>query len=84
MLTKVGDKWNVAFVDYGNTSEVPIADMRPLKEDQASLPAQGINCLLRGFEKSDWPKELSDKFEATADIELDVITAYLFDSNFLN
>ena len=74
MLAKVGENWKVAFVDYGNTSEVPIADMRPLKEEHASLPAQSINCLLRGCDKSDWPKEELDKFEAaTNEIELDVM-----------
>jgi hypothetical protein len=77
VLAKVGDNWKVAFVDYGNSSEVSIADMRPLKEEHASLPAQSIHCLLRGCEKSDWPKEDVDKFEAaTLDIELDVINNY--------
>lgn len=67
------------FVDYGNTSEVSIADMRPLKEEHASLPVQGIRCLLRGCSKSDWSKDEKEKFEAAAlDIVLDVRTIIYF------
>jgi Tudor domain len=74
VLTKAGENWKVSFVDYGNTSEVSIADIRPLKEEHASLPVQGINCILRGCSKSDWSHEEIDKFDAvTKNVALDVI-----------
>jgi hypothetical protein len=74
-MAKVGENcWKVLFVDYGNTSKVSITDMRLLKEEHASVPALSISCLLRGCERSDWPKEEVDKFEdATKGIELEVI-----------
>jgi Tudor domain len=75
VLSKVGENcWKVSFVDYGNTSEVSIADMRLLKEEHASVPALSINCLLRGCGKSDWPEEEVDKFDATTnEFDFDVI-----------
>jgi len=59
-------------VDYGNTSEVSNSDTRPIKEEQARLPAQSFNCLLRGFDKTKYTKEEVDKFEKSIDVELEV------------
>lgn len=84
MLAKTDEKWKVSFVDYGNTSEVSIADMRPLKEEHASLPAQSIPCLLRGFDKSEWAIEDVGKFDdATRDATLDVINYQVWFAPFL-
>jgi hypothetical protein len=74
VLAKVGATWKVKYVDYGNRSEVLIADMRPLKLKHTSLPAQSIKCLLRGCDNSDsWSKEKVDKFKAAIkDREIEV------------
>jgi hypothetical protein len=78
VLSKVNQNWKVTFVDSGKTSVVSIADMRPLQLEHASLPAQSINCLLRGCDKSEWSKEEVDKFKAaTKDVELEVTKQYL-------
>lgn len=38
----------VHFVDYGNTEEVPLANIRQISSSFLTLPFQGIKCWLSG------------------------------------
>ncbi|ESO96874.1 hypothetical protein LOTGIDRAFT_159624 [Lottia gigantea] len=48
-LIKDGDKITVYFLDYGNTSEVSVKEIRKLNPDHLQLPAQAIHCCFVGI-----------------------------------
>ncbi|XP_059473656.1 maternal protein tudor-like isoform X2 [Neocloeon triangulifer] len=60
---KCNQRYKVAFLDYGNVSEVDKMDVRTLKPEQAKLPAQSIHCALRGTKDSNWSSEELEIFE---------------------
>jgi len=68
----MGDACSVFFVDYGNTHQVSNLDTRPIKEEHARLPAQSFNCLLRGFDKTEWTEEGADEFLSLLEKEFEV------------
>ncbi|XP_028296164.1 tudor domain-containing 6 [Gouania willdenowi] len=46
------DELNVLFVDYGNTSQVNMADVREISSDMMEIPQQAFLCFLEGFDLS--------------------------------
>nr|XP_061806788.1 tudor domain-containing 6-like [Nerophis lumbriciformis] len=50
VLNKNGDVLSVVFVDYGNTSEITITDVREISSDLLETPKQAFLCKLEGFD----------------------------------
>ena len=53
------------FQDYGNTDTVSVKNMKELREEFRSLPAQAVGCSLDGVKPSaaTWSEDASVKFE---------------------
>ena len=67
MKTQPGDKVRVCYIDYGNSEEVDVSDLRHLPEDLAlaKLPPQAKECFLSGVQCVDviWSDEVVAYFE---------------------
>ncbi|NXH27611.1 TDRD1 protein, partial [Myiagra hebetior] len=63
----------VSFVDYGNTEEVPLDNIRQISSSFLKLPFQAIKCWLSGIkpENSKWNSEATTRFHmCTSGLEL--------------
>lgn len=69
IVNKVGDDLCVLFVDYGNMSQVNIADMREIPSDLVETPPQALLCKLEGFDS------MCRSWNSNAVSELSAITA---------
>ena len=69
-----GQKVEVQFVDYGNSTTVTTADLLEIPPSLSVIPAQATQCCLEGVRplKKDWTTESCDAFaNGTTDVELD-------------
>ena len=68
------DTASIFYIDYGNTEDVPRADVRTLESQFCALPAQVLRCSLDGVSPlpaGDWSSECITKFqEAVLDQEV--------------
>ena len=55
-----GREVKVNYVDYGDTSTVPLSSIRTLKPEFSSLPAQAVQCCLKGFSTHLGPENFKD------------------------
>ena len=55
-----GREVKVTYIDYGDTATVPLSSIRSLKPDFSSLPAQAVQCCLRGFSSNKGPENFKD------------------------
>uniref|UniRef100_A0A8C5T4H4 Tudor domain containing 1 n=1 Tax=Malurus cyaneus samueli TaxID=2593467 RepID=A0A8C5T4H4_9PASS len=65
--------FQVSFVDYGNTEEVPLDNIRPIPSSFLKLPFQAIKCWLSGIKpgNSKWNPEATTRFHMyTSGLEL--------------
>ena len=60
-----GPEATVFFLDYGNTDTVSVGNVKELKEEFRSLPAQAVSCGLKGVTPSsgEWTEHASAAFE---------------------
>ncbi|XP_012059363.1 PREDICTED: maternal protein tudor-like [Atta cephalotes] len=64
ILSIVGDKVKVVYVDYGNEEIVSVISLRVIHDDLVTkLPAQAIQCALNGYEVLSLDQEVSNHFE---------------------
>ncbi|XP_030578100.1 tudor domain-containing 6 isoform X2 [Archocentrus centrarchus] len=69
VIDKIEDKLSVFFVDYGNKSQVSIADVREMLPFLLEIPPQAFLCELEGFDAS------CGSWESGAAVELSTLTA---------
>ncbi|KAM9341569.1 tudor domain-containing 6 [Symphorus nematophorus] len=64
VIRKDGDAFHVAFIDYGNESDVDIKNVRPLPQSLLDKAPQALLCSLNGFDESQgsWNDEAYDDF----------------------
>ena len=55
-----GREVKVSYIDYGDTATVPLSSIRTLKPEFSSLPAQGVQCCLKGFSAKQGPENFKD------------------------
>uniref|UniRef100_A0A665W2H9 Tudor domain containing 6 n=1 Tax=Echeneis naucrates TaxID=173247 RepID=A0A665W2H9_ECHNA len=70
VIRKDGDEVSILFVDYGNKSQVNIADVRVMPPSLVAAPPQAFLCGLQGFDSSfgSWTSDAVDALSAlTAD-----------------
>ncbi|KAK7099992.1 fap1 adhesin-like [Littorina saxatilis] len=60
-----GPEATVFFIDFGNNDTVSVGNVKELKEEFRSLPAQAVSCALSGVRPSSgqWSEDASAKFE---------------------
>lgn len=51
-----GESVNVFYIDYGDTSTLPLKKIRTLRPEFAALPAQAVQCCLKGFSHGGEPE----------------------------
>lgn len=66
VINNKGDELSVLFVDYGNTSQVSITDVREMPPLLVEIPPQAFLCELEGFDTScgSWDSGAEDKLSA--------------------
>ncbi|XP_055005163.1 tudor domain-containing 6 [Boleophthalmus pectinirostris] len=66
LLNRIGDEVSLLFVDYGNTSQVKIGDLREIPPQLIQTPLQAFLCELEGFDSSEgsWESSAADMFSA--------------------
>lgn len=76
VINKDGDDLCVLFVDYGNTSQVNIADMREIPPDLVETPPQALLCELEGFDSScgSWNSNAVNELSAITTDKLSQLT----------
>ncbi|XP_052057954.1 uncharacterized protein LOC127698468 isoform X6 [Mytilus californianus] len=75
IVESLGDKVTVCFVDYGNSENVNVLDLKLLKSEFSTLPAFAVKSCLSGVEPvtDKWSDEANTAFEeAVVDQELTV------------
>ena len=55
-----GREVKVTYIDYGDTATVPLSSIRSLMPDFSSLPAQAVQCCLKGFSSNKGPENFKD------------------------
>ena len=55
-----GKDVTVNFVDYGDTATISLDNIRTFKPDFSSLPAQAVQCCLKGFSANQGPENFKD------------------------
>ena len=55
-----GESIDLFYIDYGDTATLPLGSIRPLKPEFSSLPAQAINCCLKGCSTNQQPENFQD------------------------
>ncbi|XP_061561084.1 tudor domain-containing 6 [Phycodurus eques] len=72
ILNKDGDKLSVLFVDYGNTADVTITNVREIPSDLLETPTQAFLCKLEGFDEShgSWCDSAFDELASIAEDKL--------------
>ncbi|XP_061609200.1 tudor domain-containing 6 isoform X2 [Phyllopteryx taeniolatus] len=72
ILNKDGDKLSVLFVDYGNTADVTITNVREMPSDLLETPTQAFLCTLEGFDElhGSWVDSAVDELASIAEDKL--------------
>lgn len=55
-----GQTVNAFYIDYGDTATLPLNSIRTLKPEFATLPAQAVQCSLKGFSDNQGPENFKD------------------------
>ena len=79
ILTQVAtDRASVFYIDYGNTEDVPMSDVKALDPQFCVLPAQALKCSLEGIAPlvGTWSTECVKKFQEAV-LEQDVQVTFL-------
>ena len=60
-ITQVqGNSIEVFYIDYGDAATIPLSNVRSLTPEFSSLPAQAVNCCLKGFSSNQGPENFKD------------------------
>lgn len=71
ILSEHPDKeYDVQYVDFGNGEKVPVSRMRPMTEELAAFPINGIKCCLAGLPdyKGPWDDEVTSSLKEMAGV----------------
>ena len=55
-----GESVDVFYIDYGDSTSLPLSSIRSLKPNLSSLPAQAVNCSLKGYSNNPGPENFKD------------------------
>jgi len=55
-----GEIIDVLYIDYGDSASLPLSSIRSLKPEFSSLPAQAVNCSLKGYSSNQEPENFKD------------------------
>ena len=55
-----GDSIDVFYIDYGDSTTLPLNSIRSLKPEFSSLPAQAVKCSLKGYSSNPVPENFKD------------------------